>query len=124
MKISLLFLPDVLKWESSERIAMKKKLEKIKSNAYHYGVQLVAVGALTGLFAGAVVTIYNVLTTKAESFSRGVYELLRENPASVRNAVSGRGRRGRHREIHSHDPRQRHSADGGRCTWPDPLPLV
>ena len=62
---------------------MKKKLEKIKSNAYHYGVQLVAVGALTGLFAGAVVTIYNVLTTKAESFSRGVYELLRENPAFI-----------------------------------------
>lgn len=61
---------------------MKKKLEKLGAKA-HYGVQLVAVGGLTGLFAGVVVTLYNVLTSKAEHFSVGVYDWLRNNPAFI-----------------------------------------
>lgn len=62
---------------------MKKKMKTIRKNAYHYGVQLVLVGALTGLFAGVVVTLYNVLASKSEAFSRGVYEFIRTNPAFV-----------------------------------------
>lgn len=60
-----------------------KKMKKIGDKAYHYGFQLVAVGALTGLFAGLVVTLYNVLTSYAEDFSRGYYEFFREYPAFI-----------------------------------------
>ena len=62
---------------------MKKKMKKIGDNAYHYGLQLCAVGSLTGLFAGAVTTLYNVLTSKSEHFSQHVYGLVRENPAFI-----------------------------------------
>lgn len=62
---------------------MRKKIRKIGDTAYHYGVQLVAVGALTGLFAGIAVTLYNVLASIGEDFSRDIYALLRENPAFV-----------------------------------------
>ncbi len=60
-----------------------KKMKKIGDKAYHYGFQLVAVGALTGLFAGLVVTLYNVLTSYAEDFSRGYYEFFRDYPAFI-----------------------------------------
>ncbi len=62
---------------------MEKKLKKVSGKVYHYGFQLVAVGMLTGLFAGLVVTLYNALTKNAEAFSRGVYAYIRENPAFV-----------------------------------------
>ncbi len=62
---------------------MKKKLKRIGDKAYHYGVQLVAVGALTGLTAGVIVTLYNLLATRAEAFSRGAYAFVRENPAFI-----------------------------------------
>ncbi len=62
---------------------MKKKIEKIKGAAYHYGVQLVAVGALTGLFAGTVVTLYTALAALSEDFARGVYAAIRSNPAFI-----------------------------------------
>lgn len=58
-------------------------MKKIGDKAYHYGFQLVAVGALTGLFAGLVVTLYNVLTSYAEEFSRDYYGFFRTNPAFI-----------------------------------------
>ncbi|MCM1441395.1 MAG: ClC family H(+)/Cl(-) exchange transporter, partial [Roseburia sp.] len=60
-----------------------KKMKKIGDKAYHYGFQLVAVGALTGLFAGLIVTLYNVLTSYAEDFSRDYYGFFRTNPAFI-----------------------------------------
>lgn len=62
---------------------MKKQLSKLGNKAYHYGVQLVAVGSLTGLFAGLVVTLYQALTHMAEEFARGYYGFFRENPAFI-----------------------------------------
>ena len=62
---------------------MRSKIGKIKDKAYHYGVQLVAVGALTGLFAGIAVTLYNVLANIGEGFSRDIYEIVRETPAFI-----------------------------------------
>ncbi len=62
---------------------MRNKIGKIKDKAYHYGVQLVAVGALTGLFAGIAVTLYNVLANIGEGFSRDIYEIVRETPAFI-----------------------------------------
>ncbi len=62
---------------------MKKNIKQISKKAYHYGVQLVAVGALTGFFAGLVVTLYNVLAHMAEEFSAGYYGFFREHPAFI-----------------------------------------
>ncbi len=62
---------------------MKKTAKKNNNKIYHYGVQLISVGALTGLTAGLIVTLYNVIEHEAELFSRGVYALIRENPAFI-----------------------------------------
>ena len=52
---------------------MDKKRKRIGNRALQSGLQQVAVGALTGVFAGIVVTLYNILASRAEVFSRGVY---------------------------------------------------
>ena len=46
-------------------------------------LQLVLVGALTGAFAGVIVTLYCVLASFAEDFSRGYYSFFREAPAFI-----------------------------------------
>ncbi len=61
---------------------MKQKIQNLGNKA-HYGAQIVSVGALTGLFAGLVVTLYNVLASMAEEFSRGYYDFFREHPAFI-----------------------------------------
>ncbi len=48
-----------------------------------YGLQIVLVGMLTGLFAGVVVTFYNILAVMAEDFARGYYGFFRDNPAFI-----------------------------------------
>ncbi len=62
---------------------MKKTLEKIKRKA-NYSVQIVSVGVMTGLFAGVVVTLFNVLFGMAEEFSRETfYGFFRNNPTFI-----------------------------------------
>ncbi len=61
---------------------MKKTLEKIKRKA-NYSAQIVSVGVMTGLFAGVVVTFFNVLFGMAEEFSRGYYGYFRDHPAFI-----------------------------------------
>lgn len=61
----------------------KQNLKNIGNVAYHYGVQLVAVGALTGFFAGFVVTFYTLLVSMAEEFSRGYYGFFRDHAAFI-----------------------------------------
>ena len=58
------------------------KWNRFKNKTY-YGAQIVAVGAVTGLFAGVVVTLYNRLASLAEEFSQGYYGFFRENPAFI-----------------------------------------
>ncbi len=48
-----------------------------------HAVQIVGVGAATGLFAGLVVTLFNAVTALAEQFSRGYYAFFRDNPAFI-----------------------------------------
>ncbi len=57
-----------------------KKQSTVKDKAYHYGIQLVAVGSLTGLFAGVVITFFHVLVEKAELFARDIYAFFFSNP--------------------------------------------
>ncbi len=59
---------------------MREKLRKIGKNANGMA-QSVAVGVVTGLFAGVVVTLFNVLFEDAEAFSRGFYIWFAEHPA-------------------------------------------
>lgn len=53
--------------------------ERVKHVRKHLGngFQIVLVGALTGTFAGVVVTLYTVLAAMAEDFSRGYYAFFR-----------------------------------------------
>ena len=59
-----------------------KKRERIRRRLGN-GLQLVLVGALTGAFAGVIVTCYTLLASMAEEFSRGYYGFFRDNPAFI-----------------------------------------
>jgi H+/Cl- antiporter ClcA len=65
------------------RKTIKKKYEKKNGNLYRNIIQLVAVGSVTGVFAGAIVTLFNVLAVKGEEFSHGVYAFVKTNPALI-----------------------------------------
>ncbi len=59
----------------------KIKKKKRRGNRYRNFIELVAVGSLTGVFAGAVVTLFTLLVHEGEKLSRGAYAYVRENPA-------------------------------------------
>ncbi len=61
---------------------MKKGKHKI-SVKLNYGLQIVLVGALTGLSVGLVVTLYAALDNLIEEFTRGYYGFFRDNPAFI-----------------------------------------
>lgn len=46
-------------------------------------LQIIAVGVLTGLLAGVVVTLYTLLCHMAEEFAEGYYGFFRDNPAFI-----------------------------------------
>lgn len=58
-------------------------LKRIGYAFYRRGISHLLLGGVTGLFAGLIVTIYNILASYGESFSRGAYGYLRENPAWI-----------------------------------------
>lgn len=51
------------------------------NSVYKNALQLVLVGAVTGVFSGATVTLFNILAEKGEKFSRSAYASARSNPA-------------------------------------------
>lgn len=59
------------------------KIRKLMTPALATALEIVAFGGITGVFAGAVVTLYNILASKAEEFSRGYYHWFLENPAFI-----------------------------------------
>ncbi|MDE5897185.1 MAG: chloride channel protein, partial [Clostridia bacterium] len=61
---------------------MKDFVKRIGSKAGS-GAQIVVVGGLTGLFAGIVVTLYNLLASMTEEFASGYYGFFRDNPAFI-----------------------------------------
>ncbi len=61
---------------------MKAKVKKFGDKT-NYGIQIISVGALTGLFAGVIVTLYGALAKLSEEFSRGYYGFFRDNPAFI-----------------------------------------
>lgn len=58
---------------------MKKSLQSLAEN----GLNMIVLSVLTGLFAGVVVTLYNILASIGEEKSVELYALVRENPAFV-----------------------------------------
>lgn len=62
---------------------MKKKIKVLGKKA-RIGAEIVSVGALTGLFAGVVITCFVALCTLAEKLARNdFYGFFRENPAFI-----------------------------------------
>ena len=62
---------------------MQNTTEKTKRNLYRNFLELVAVGSVTGIFAGLVVTVFNVLVHEGEHIAHNVYAYVRENPAFI-----------------------------------------
>ena len=61
----------------------KKRLKKRAKLLGEYGLNLIALSILTGLFSGVVVTFYNILTGIGEQQSVKLYRLVAENPVFV-----------------------------------------
>ena len=62
---------------------MKEKLKGYLQEFADNGINLVLMSILTGLFAGTVVTLYNILMSFGEETSISYYELLIEHPAFI-----------------------------------------
>lgn len=62
---------------------MQKKQNKKKGNLYQSFIELIMVGSVTGVFAGAVVTLFNILAHEGEEISRNAYAYVRANPAFI-----------------------------------------
>lgn len=60
-----------------------KRGVKLFGKKARIGAEIVAVGALTGLFVGVIITCFTALCTLAEEFSRGYYGFFRDNPAFI-----------------------------------------
>ncbi len=58
---------------------VKKQKKRIES-FYRDFIQLVIVGSITGIFAGVIVTLFNILAHEGETISRDVYAYVRANP--------------------------------------------
>ncbi len=59
----------------------KKDLKK--TNIYRIFIELVAVGSVTGVFVGLIVTFFNILMHEGEQISRDFYAYVRENPVFI-----------------------------------------
>ena len=60
-----------------------KEKKKNKGNLYRSFIELIAVGSITGIFAGAIVTVFNILVHEGEEISRNFYAYVRANPAFI-----------------------------------------
>ena len=60
-----------------------QKKENTKGKRYQNFIELILVGSVTGVFAGAVVTLYNLCSKFGEEFSRDAYATVRANPAFI-----------------------------------------
>ena len=59
----------------------RKQLKK--TNIYRIFIELVAVGSVTGVIVGAIVTLFNILVHEGEHISQDVYAYIRANPIFI-----------------------------------------
>ena len=62
---------------------MGERKDLTKTNIYRIFIELVAVGSITGVMVGAIVTLFNILVHEGEHISRDVYAYVRANPAFI-----------------------------------------
>ncbi len=67
----------------------KKRQFKKRGRFYRDLLQLVAVGSVTGIFAGTVVTVFSILVREGEHLSQNAYAFVRENPAFLPLLIVG-----------------------------------
>lgn len=65
-----------------EALSKEKKTNK-KGKVHRSFIELIIVGAVTGVFAGLIVTVFNILVHHGEEISRDVYAYVRANPAFI-----------------------------------------
>ncbi len=63
--------------------AIEKRQKKQKGRLYRNFIELVAVGSVTGIFAGVVVSLFELLVHEGEEISRNAYAYVRANPAFI-----------------------------------------
>lgn len=63
--------------------SIAKKQKKQKGHLYRNFIELVAVGSVTGLFAGIVVSLFEFFVHEGEHISRDVYSYVRANPVFI-----------------------------------------
>ncbi len=65
------------------RKGIKKPNKRRWGSVYRNFIQLILVGSVTGIFAGAAVTAFNILAEKGEEISRDAYAFVRNAPAFI-----------------------------------------
>lgn len=68
--------------DDMEALHKEKKPNK-KGKYYRNFIELIAVGSITGIFAGSIVTFFNILVHEGEEISRNAYAYVRANPAFI-----------------------------------------
>ena len=63
--------------------AIAKKQKKQQGDLHRKLIELVAVGSITGVFAGVVVSLFEILVHEGEEISQGVYAYVRANPVFI-----------------------------------------
>lgn len=62
----------------------EKTLKRMsQGSVYKNSLELIIVGSITGIFAGAVATVFNILMHEGEHISRDVYGYIRSNPIFI-----------------------------------------
>ena len=65
-------------------VDLKAKTEKNRTGKLHRNfIELIIVGSVTGIFAGIIVTFFNILAHEGEIISRNAYEYVRQNPVFI-----------------------------------------
>lgn len=64
-------------------MAFKNILKKEARRFADYGLNLVFISIITGMFAGVVVTFYSICASYGEEYSKELYRLLLSNPAFI-----------------------------------------
>ena len=58
---------------------MQKTINNQKGNIYKNFLELIAVGIITGIVVGTIVTFFNILVHEGEHISRDIYGYIRAN---------------------------------------------
>ena len=66
-----------------EKMAKTTAKKKKTGELYRNFIQLVLVGSITGIFGGAIVTLFNILAHEGEHLSQTAYAYVRSNPAFI-----------------------------------------